>query len=313
MITKIKNIKNPLLLFKNTIELKPGINLLGGGNGVGKTTLLREIKQWAQSKGYWESSERFANLFSNKEETMATAAKHLNIQVESDEKTSRCIFWQNAKDNHRYVKPDFFSPKMDQIQQYYDAGERSEGENVVVSFLSWLDQLQIQDTDVLLVDEIDSGLSVDACNGIMGAMLATAKKTGCQFIVTCNNFHFPYVCGEMINLLDGETVNFFSSYTKFCDFSYANARKLGPIRDKAREKARKEQLAWAKKEERRKKKEREARLLPYQRRRQRSEPATPEKEEEPSVAEAKKIEKESYAMLKKYTSRREVPRSDKCW
>lgn len=309
MITKIKNIKNPLLLFKNTIELKPGINLLGGGNGVGKTTLLREINQWAKSKGLWESSERFANLFSTKEETMATAAKHLNIQVDSDEKTSRCIFWQNTKDNHRYVKPDFFNPKMAQIQQYYDAGERSEGENVVVSFLSWLDQLQILETDVLLVDEIDSGLSVDACNGIMSAMLATVKKTGCQFIVTCNAFHFPYVCGEMINLLDGETVNFFSSYTKFCEFSYANARKLGPIRDKAREKARKEQIAWAKKEERRKKKEREERLLPFHRRRQRIESSTKKKEEEPSAN--KKTVDEDHVKLMKYTSSMERERISK--
>lgn len=309
MITKIKNIKNPLLLFKNTIELKPGINLLGGGNGVGKTTLLREINQWAKSKGLWESSERFANLFTTKEETMATAAKCLNILVDSDGKTKRCLFWQNAKDNHRFVKPDFFKPEMGQIQRYYDAGERSEGENIVVSFLSWLDELQLSDTDVVLVDEIDSGLSVDACNGIIAAMLSATKKTGCQFIVTCNSFHFPYVCGGMVNLLDGSTVSFESSYTKFCEFSYANARKLGPIRDKAREKARKEQIAWAKKEERRIKKEREARMLPFHRRRQRIESSTKKKEEEPSAN--KKTVDEDHVKLMKYTSSMERERISK--
>ena len=259
MITSIKNVRNKILLFPGVIELKPGLNLIGGGNGVGKTTLLKEIRLWSLSKGRHKDDSHFTNLFRTEESLQEEAAGYLQVEVTDDGTQGRCLFWQNAKDNHRYTKPDFFNPNLKQIDRYYSTGERSEGENLVESLITWLEESSITGGDVVLLDEIDSGLSVDACNGVLSALLALVKRTGCQVIATCNSFHFPYVLGGMINLLDGSYVEFGRSYEEFCKFSHSNARKLVPIREKARKKAQRAQAAEARRRETAQRKERERR------------------------------------------------------
>ena len=259
MITSIKNVRNEILLFEESINLKPGLNLIGGGNGVGKTTLLREIRLWARSMGMCKEESKLKGLFSTEESLRVEAGSYLGIEVQSDSESGRCLFWQNAKDNHRYAKPDLFNTDLRQVNRYYSAGERSEGENVVESLITWLEESSVTGADIVLLDEIDSGLSVDACNGVLAALRALVKKTGCQVIATCNSFHFPYVLGGLINLLDGSYVEFDRSYEAFCKFSHSNARKLVPIREKARRKAQRAQAVEARRRETAQRKEMERR------------------------------------------------------
>lgn len=264
MIRSIRNISNKLLLFSCEIPLKAGINLIGGGNGVGKTTLVHELCLWARATGRLRDYNRLTTLFSTEESLREDSAKLLGVEVKAEGPTGRLLFWQNHKDNHRYVKPDFFRQDNTRtVVRYYSAGERSEGENVVESLLVWLEESAITGKDVVVLDEIDSGLSVDACNGVIKVLLSLAKKTGCQIIVTCNSFHFPFVCGGLINLLDGSYVEFGKSYEEFCKFSLANAKKLVPIREKARRKACREQEAEGRRREARRKKEMESRMKLY--------------------------------------------------
>lgn len=241
MITSIQNNGNPLLLFPKAFELRPGVNLLGGGNGVGKTTLLKELRLWSRSKGFLLGKDnKNYDIFRSEEEIRDQVAKALKIKVEDDGNPARCFFWQNAKDNLRYVRPnEFTSTFLSDTVDLFDSAERSEGENVTESLLRWLTSLNLQKGDILFLDEMDSGLSVDACNGVICYLLENASKIGFQAIVTCNSFHFPYVCGPMINLLDGERYDFEKSYEKFCEFSYKNARKLIPVRERARAKEKK--------------------------------------------------------------------------
>ena len=256
MITSIQNNGNPLLLFPKAFELHPGINLLGGGNGVGKTTLLKELRLWSRSKGFLlgKDNKNF-DLFRSEEKIREQAAKSLRVKVEDDGSPARCFFWQNAKDNPRYVRPNELSSSfLSDSFALFESNERSEGENVTESILRWFASLNLQRGDILFLDEIDSGLSVDACNGILMYLLEQSSLIGFQAIVTCNSFHFPYVCGHLINLLDGTTHHFEKSYEKFCEFSYKNARKLVPIREKAREKEKKARERASLKREKEKKK-----------------------------------------------------------
>jgi predicted ATPase len=241
MITSIQNNGNPILLFPKAFDLRPGINLLGGGNGVGKTTLLKELRLWSRSKGFLLGKDnKNYDIFRSEEEIREQAAKAMKVKVEDDGNPARCFFWQNAKDNLRYVRPnEFLSSFLADSVDLFESQERSEGENVTESLLRWFASLNLQKGDILFLDEVDSGLSVDACNGIIGYLLENSNKIGFQAIVTCNSFHFPYVCGHLINLLDGKRYDFHKSYEEFCEFSYRNARKLMPVREKAREKEKK--------------------------------------------------------------------------
>lgn len=237
MIRSISNNGNPILLF-DKVTLTPGINLLGGGNGVGKTTLLKEVKRWAQ-----ENDHFFEDTFEDRlRRNFGTVGPKSSITVDVDGALGRCMFYSNTKHNHRNKKLDGNATETyaGDFLDVYQSGERSEGENVVVSFIAWLDNAKLTKDDVLFIDEIDSGLSVDALNGIAFVLTSVLKKTQCQIVVTCNTFHFPYVFGPMVNLRTGDVVDFGKSYEKFCDFSFANALLLGKVRDAAQEKQRKD-------------------------------------------------------------------------
>jgi hypothetical protein len=98
-------------------------------------------------------------------------------------------------------------------------------------------------------------------------------------------------------------VCFESSYTKFCEFSYANARKLLPIREKAREKERKEQLAADKKEKQRREKSRQSSF-----RRHRAPLAQKRQEVPESSTETISVDsvKRANSIMSAVTSRREL-------
>lgn len=209
MITEIKNVSNPLLLFKSISKLGK-INLLIGGNGVGKTTLLNAIEQ-----------------------------KSNTIEITGD--ISKLYTWKNCKDNHRYNNPSpYASDYNESLISLMFSHERSEGENIAHSFLTWFEDNN-EPGAVFLIDEIDSGLSVDSLNGIAHVIVGAINKHDCQFIMSVNSWHLLYVFDTAISLIDGKPIKFNRDYDKFCEFSFSSAKKLGSIREKQRETQRENQ------------------------------------------------------------------------
>lgn len=204
MITRIKNKSNGILLF-DEIALKGSLTVLMGGNGVGKTTLIK-----------------------------ALAKRDPSIEIEGD--TSKIVFWQNAVDNHRYNNPSPFSKNYtDDIVDLYFTNERSEGENVVHSFLAWAES--IPDGSIVLLDELDSGLSVDNLNGVGCVIAALIRDKKCQVIMSANSWHFAYCFDDrLISLVDGKKVSFNRDYEKFLDFSQESAKIISKARFKQKKK-----------------------------------------------------------------------------
>jgi predicted ATPase len=200
MIKSIKNVSSDILLF-DSVKIGPRLSVLIGGNGAGKTTLL--------------------NLIESKSD---------QIKISPVRDKSPVHVWRNSKENHRYVEPNQFGSSeaysRDVINRV-NSQERSEGENVVYSFMTWIDQ-HIEAFGIYLIDEIDSGLSVDNLNAIACVMADVMNEhPTTQFIITVNAWHLVYVFDEhCISLIDGKPINFNKDYDKFCKFSYSMAKTL---------------------------------------------------------------------------------------
>lgn len=217
MIEEIKNINNSRLLF-NTLKLYSDVNLLIGGNGVGKTTLINSIKRGSPG-----------------------------IEIKGD--VSKLKVWSNSEDNHRYLSPSPYGDSQNyskDIVNVFLSGERSEGENVIHSFMTWLEE-NIEEGAVIVVDEIDSGLSVDNINAIMCIIANVLKDYKIQFILSVNSWHPVYTFDRAICLLTGDKVGFAKDYASFCQYSFKAAKKLEGIRTRQK-KAEQREIAKCRKQ-----------------------------------------------------------------
>lgn len=115
--------------------------------------------------------------------------------------------------------------------------ERSEGENVLFSFLNWLDKIKFDKNSILILDEIDSGLSVEhisvVCNRIVELL---NNHKGIQIIAAINNYHFIYFFNKfkysvVINMAT-EKGNYLKndlSYEEFINLTVDNRIKVNKL------------------------------------------------------------------------------------
>lgn len=204
MITKIKNISNDILLF-DKITLEGSLTVLVGGNGVGKTTLIKALYK-----------------------------RDPSLEIEGD--TSKLVLWRNAVDNQRYNNPNPFSKNYtEDLFDLYLTNERSEGENVVHSFLVWAESIPYG--SIVLIDELDSGLSIDNLNGVGHVIASLISEKKCQVIMSINSWHFVYCFDDhLVSLVDGKKVNFNRDYEKFIEYSQKSALIVSRARSKAKKK-----------------------------------------------------------------------------
>lgn len=203
MIRKIY-CKDERLHFKQ-IEIKQRLNILVGGNGAGKTTLLEGIVD----KRYEMDTDRDVEIrkYSNSQD-------NLRVKERLNMSTSQMIVCLNAKN-------------------------MSEGQSIMYSLISFFAKVKEEASEflkenkslVIVLDEVDSGLSVDAVNVVMHFVYDILNNyDNVQFFISSNNYHFTYVQKEIVNMYTGRYKKI-NSYEEYFKLMVGGMQKIGEKSD----------------------------------------------------------------------------------
>lgn len=204
LINKRDNDINKRLLFE-TFDLRK-LTLLCGANGSGKTTLIKCLLE--------------NKIFS----------------IDKTENTKHLIYnYSNSKNNYRFVGDvnasftykDLFEPY--NVIKKMNTGLLSEGQAMIYSindFLYAIDNLPKEEgvNYLILVDEFDSGLSINMINKVLERIALLNKREDLQFVISFNSYQVvKYFPNSAVSMYDGNCVHF-NDYTQFelfiCDSKY---------------------------------------------------------------------------------------------
>lgn len=165
-----------ILLFK---EMKPHrlLNLLAGANGVGKSTLLKRIKE-----------------------------EKIDIEKDGEYEIISYINSENNK-RHELIRDENY---LEDMLDKWNANNLSEGQSIIYSTMDFFESLKNKKEGnyVVLIDEIDSGLSVDNINLLCHLITEILeKRQDMQFFISINNYHWVYVFKHVISMYDGHLRN----------------------------------------------------------------------------------------------------------
>lgn len=153
------------------------LNILFGGNGVGKTTFLNAIRD---NKVSFETD--------NNQEVLIKS-------------------YTNSIDNMKINSKDRELKTMKQVQIVYNSSSLSEGQTIIHYVLNFLQEIKDLKTDkqiVVLLDEVDSGLSVENINFLLWQIKDLIEKKNVQFFISSNHFHFVYAQKMVLNMYTGK-------------------------------------------------------------------------------------------------------------
>lgn len=193
MITSIKvnpNTETSDILFFQETDLTKFDNHvipLFGPNGVGKSTLIQAMIDNG-------TKER------------------RNLKISVSDKPTGFYAYRNSKDNFRIAQPHTIDMAFDPsfMKMQWDARSLSEGQSVIYSIMDLLDMVlrrESDETDVtVILDEIDSGLSIDNIDMVMKRIKKIVKRGDTQFIFSFNQPRvlkwFPHV----LSMYDGTDI-----------------------------------------------------------------------------------------------------------
>lgn len=203
MIKKIsikgKTLRNRVLV--DEIELS-SLSILYACNGTGKSSILDSLIK--KDKGLLSDG--------------------FELDLEGD--YNKIAYYKNSVDNHKHRQLNEYKKSFEsEIMEKVYSNHRSEGENIMISILSFISiLLEDTETDLVLFDEVDSGLSVEHVN-IVFHHIRELVKQGKQVIFSCNTYHPIFITREFTNMLSGK-IESCNSYEEFYGVAVESRRVL---------------------------------------------------------------------------------------
>ena len=223
-------------IWGNEYHLKPGINLLFGGNGAGKTSLISLLRYKANPE--WRNPEY--GRWTRYDEYKVDSKEDIKLVLDNGETFKGQLYYYSNSNNNPMRKSD----QNDDFDMYDLVRKRqgfswSEGMNVSVVAYDFIYAIQhhFQDKGLILVDEIDSGLDAVSCSLVMNKLIEAVKGKEDKFyiLVTFNQFEIARAAYEndifdWINCYTGERESIPASYNQYFNKLYAEKtshRRLG--------------------------------------------------------------------------------------
>lgn len=215
-ITELKRLKKGRIKADGVIEFDPQLTVLAGINGSGKSSIINRIFIESHTKGAWAHEGL-------KEE--------LEIVADGDYKV---YHYSNSKDN--FNNRDFQNESrggdssgsiigfVEGLANRFDTSAQSEGQASRRSLLAFFDALEHEVLpenkmkgikSVVLLDEIDSGLSIPTMNAYMHCIMSLVSRFDVQIILSTNSFEFTKLGPVLyVDTLEYET---HSTYEEFAE------------------------------------------------------------------------------------------------
>lgn len=179
--------------YTSTIDFKPGVNLLFGGNGQGKSSLIEYLKTLCgvkQPMGKEKGIFKYSRLTKTNE-------------------LVKVYTFINRENNASYFDGDTYDQDFYtfNLVRKWQAGSRSEGQSVIQSiadFLYVLDGLDKDTKAIILMDEIDSGLDACMCKYLVSRLKKVIKdKPNLQMFIAFNQYEISKLDSKWINICTG--------------------------------------------------------------------------------------------------------------
>ena len=199
----------PVRFFTDRFTFRPGVNLLFGGNGTGKSSLC----------------EALATIIRTPEALPSSFRKALNVKASG----SFVVYtYSNSENNMARSSRDPVS--MFDFTRLWDTKNQSEGQSVLQALCDFLYMLNDDEAippdseDVFILDEIDSGLDVEACEYAVNTLKSIiARKPNIQIFVTFNQFEISKLADEWLNVYTGAWEATKKQYSEY--FEYLSLQK----------------------------------------------------------------------------------------
>lgn len=244
MMTMTISVDNSHDLTKNRIwykkmELHPGLNLLFGGNGAGKTSTFKLILSRVRTE--WSAFKELPH-------------DALKISVGGSPFKGKVYSFSNSENNVMRRDDDgVFSLGSYGLTRKMQGFEWSEGMNVSVAVYDFLYALEngFESGSLILIDEIDSGLDAHSCSLIAKEIKRILRKRMREngdvlyVLLSFNQYEIAHSSGEKtwINIYSGErekiaaVCNSYEEYLSYLSKCKKEHRRIG------------DELAWGESEE----------------------------------------------------------------
>ena len=198
---EIKISKNPYKAKNNLFEqdkivFEDGITVLVGANGMGKSTLLSEIKKFLNSKNipcYWYNQEHSVREYANRNYADITKLNEFFTSSEG-ERVNICINDTLANIGQFIVTG--YTNKDDFLFEEYEDSNTDE---------RWI-----------LLDSIDAGLSIDSMGKVKSILNNIVSNPNVHIIMSTNNYEFA-MGQRCFDVRKGQYIEFktYEDYRKF--------------------------------------------------------------------------------------------------